>query len=173
MTTYTIAKNVKQLDAQIETAIQSANTMKAAVQQAAVSIIFHAFTHGDYTRAQTLVDGLGNGINSKAIVEWFVQFGGLTIDEENKCFGGWKGKDYIKANIETAKSTMWYDLKVQAPFKGFDLNDEIAKLLKKATAMAAEVEKGSEKAASIKCDLKTLAALTTLSTAPAIAAKAH
>ena len=173
MTTYKIAKNVKELDTQIETAIQSANTMKAAVQQAAVSIIFHAFAHGDYTRAQTLVDGLGNGINSKAIVEWFVQFGGLTIDEENKCFGGWKGKDYIKANIETAKSTMWYDLKVQAPFKGFDLNDEIAKLLKKATAMAAEVEKGSEKAASIKCDLKTLAALTTLSTAPAIAAKAH
>ncbi len=161
---FVIAKDVKTLDKQISNAIQTANTMKFQVQQAALSIIFHAYTHKDYSRAQVLVDGLGNGVNCNALVEWFVQFGGLIVDEENKCFGGWKGQDHIKANIEQAKTTMWYDLKVQSPFKGFNLNDEINKLLVKANKMQALVDKGDEKASEIEMNTKQLAALQAIMT---------
>jgi len=161
---YQVAKSTKELDNQVEKAIQSVTTMRETIQNVLVSIAFHAYKHGDYTRANTLIDGVGNSVNQKALVEWFVRFGGLVINEESKSFEGWKGAEFIKENIEKAKETMWYDLKQQAPFKGFDLDEELAKLLKKAEKMAQEVEANEDESrvAAIKVDANKLNALTTL-----------
>ena len=59
---YLSKKNVDQL---IATAISSSNTMRKNVQIAAVHVLIHAAQHGDYSKAQILVDGLGDGVNAR------------------------------------------------------------------------------------------------------------
>lgn len=124
---YVMPKNAKELEAIHANAIQSVNTARVNVQIAAVATIRHAYVHGDWTYAQKLVDGLGNTVNGTALVEWFVVYGGLVNDENG--FIGWSGKDHIKENFEKAKATMWWTLKIKNPFKGFDLEAALKKVV--------------------------------------------
>ena len=141
---YKLAKNAAELDRQIVLAIESANTMKNRVQVAAVSILNHAFLHGDYTRAAVLVDGLGAGINGTALVEFFVKFGGLVVDAEEGGFSGWKGNEYIKENFDAAKAQPWFELKPVSPWAGYNLEDELTKLINKHTSMLKKIHKLEE-----------------------------
>jgi len=127
-----IGKNAKSVDALIQAAVGSGKAMREKVQVAAVAILMHAEKHGDYTKANELVDGMGDGVNCAGLVEWFKKYGGLVVDEENKCFGGWSGAEYIRDNFKEAKASGWWELKKQSPWKGFDLEAELEKLLKRA-----------------------------------------
>lgn len=137
---YTLPKDAKELDTLINSAIKAATTMRTKVQQASVAVLHHAYLHGDYTKANDLVEGLGHGVKRDSLVEWFVVYGGLTINEEGTAFGGWKGKEHIKSSFEMAKETMWYELKKANPFKGFNLEQEITKLLKRKNKIEQEME---------------------------------
>ena len=128
--TYTLPKNTAQLSRIIAEATSSANTMKEKVQRAAIAILHHTYHHGDYTKANDLVDGLGHGVKRDSLVAFFVELGGLTVGVGTKGFIGWKGKEHIKANFEAAKSTMWYDYKKEEAFKGYNLEDKIINLIK-------------------------------------------
>ena len=135
-------KNVSSdnVDKLIATAVRSVNSMQKAVQYAAVGVLMHAKKHGDYSKANELVKALGNGVRRKALVEFFVTFGGLVIDAEdaNKGFTGWKGKEAI--SVEAAQEVAWWELKPEQPFKGFDLDKEIEKLVKRAEKAANDEE---------------------------------
>lgn len=137
---YNLPKDAKELDVLINSAIKAATTMRNKVQMASIAILHHAFTCGDYTKANDLVEGLGHGVKRDSLVEFFVKFGGLTINEEGNAFGGWKGKEHIKANFDDAKATMWWDLKKANPFKGFNLEQEINKLLKRKANIEKDME---------------------------------
>ena len=106
--TYTFAKNGSDLNKIIDSAIASANTMKKKVQVATVAIIKHTADNGDYTGFNRLVDGLGKGVNTNALIEYIVAFTGLVVDEENKCFTGKVVKKFFTAKFCDAKATMWY-----------------------------------------------------------------
>jgi hypothetical protein len=138
---YRLAANVAELDKMVENAIASANTMRKRVQVVAIAILAHAEKHGDYTRAQTLIEGLGHGVNMKALVEFFVRFGGLVVDSEEGGFCDWKGSEYIRENFQNAKATMWWELKPQNPWQGFDLETELVKLIKRAQTAEKRIEK--------------------------------
>lgn len=125
---YVMPKNAKELEAIHSTAIQSVNTARVNVQIAAVATLRHAYVHGDWTYAQKLVDGLGNTINGKALVEWFKVYGGLEVGDEG--FIAWSGKDYIKEKFQEAKEKMWWDLKIANPYKGFNLEEALQRVLK-------------------------------------------
>lgn len=125
---YVFAKDAAELSRIQKRAVNSVNKARDMVQIAAVATIKHAYDHGDWTFAQTLVDGLGNTINGQALVEWFVQFGGLKV-EDGKGFSGWSGKEHIKEHFEAAKATMWWDLKKKNPYKGFDLEQALKNVL--------------------------------------------
>jgi len=138
---YTSFKNVVQLDKAIAESISSAKTLREGIQDVAVGILMHAYKHGDYTRAEHYVNGLGTGVRQKALVDWFVQFGGLTIGTRsngNVGFVGWKGADYIKAHFDKAKETGWWTCKPEAAFEGFDLQAALEKLIAKAEKMASK-----------------------------------
>jgi len=126
---YILAANAEELDSQISAAIESASTMRERVQIAAVSILAHAEKHGDYTRAAILVDGLGEGVNQRALVEFFVKFGGLIVDEEDGGFNGWTGAEFIKEHFQDAKGTMWYTLKPLPVWSGYSLEDALNKVV--------------------------------------------
>lgn len=127
---YILPKDAAELNKMCEQAVKSVQTARTRIQQAAIGVLHHAYKHGDYSAANTLVQGLGNTINGKALVEFFVRFGGLTINAEGKAFDSWKGKQHIEDNFTEAKATMWWDLKQQQAFKGFDIEAALQRIIK-------------------------------------------
>lgn len=134
---YVFASDVAALVRIQSAAIRAVQSARVAIQIAAVATIRHAFEHGDWTYAGKLVDGLGNTINGAALVEWFKVYGGLTTDD--KGFIGWQGKDYIAAHFDDAKAKMWWELKKPNPFKGFDLEAALQRVIKEHKTMQEKV----------------------------------
>lgn len=140
---YLVAKNDADLNLIQGRAVKATHKARDLVQIALVATIIHLAQHGNRTVADQFVAGLGNTVNSAAVVEWFVQFGGLTVNEEGTGFGGWQGADYIKDNLNReggAKDTMWWELKKVNPFKGYNADAEIMRLVKNYKAMQAKAQ---------------------------------
>lgn len=155
--TYRMPKDGDDLNKMVQNAIESALTMKKRVQVAAVAILFHAESCGDYTQATVLVDGLGDGINGKALIEFFVKFGGLTVDEENGGFNGWSGKEHIAQYFTAAKETPWFTLKPVNVWAGYSLEDALQSLLSKHNNMLkkqAKLDADDEGRASYDMEVK-------------------
>lgn len=147
--TYASKKNVDQL---IAAAIGSTGKMRTAVQIAAVHVLIHAAKHGDYSKAQILVDGLGHGVNARGLVEWFIRFGGLIVSDDADGFVGWQGKKHIADNLDAAKSNMWFEFKKQNPYQGFNLVEAVTRTINSAEKALAKknkaVSEGDEETAA-------------------------
>lgn len=122
--------SVKELDKAIAAVIDASKGLQDNIQAVAVGIMVHCYKHGDFTRAQTLVDGLGQGVRRAALVEWFHACG-LKVDEKEQRFNGFN-KAKMEDKFEKLKSTPWYTLKPERPFMGFDMQAELERLIKKA-----------------------------------------
>ena len=134
---YVFAKDAAGLEKIQAAAVKSVQSARVSVQIAAVATIRHAFDHGDWTYAGKLVEALGNTINGKALIEWFKLYGGLKTDDTG--FIGWSGKEYIENAFEKAKAGMWWELKAASPFKGFDLEAALQRVIKEHNAVADKV----------------------------------
>jgi hypothetical protein len=151
-----IEKQLNDVDGSIKAAIASYGKTKNLVQVAAVAILIHAEKCGDYSKANTLIEGLV-GLNQAALVEFFVQFGGLTVSKGAKKFDGWSGKGAVK--VEEGKLTMWYDLKKQNPWAGFNLKAEMLKLVTKAENAIEKAEEAPELESIVTVDAQVLGEL--------------
>lgn len=140
---YVAAKDVKDLERIQDGAIKAIQSARLKVQIALVATMLHIGKHGDYTLASRLVDGLGNTINGKAIVEWFTRYCGLSVAEDGSGFDGIVNKHeaFIREHLEDAKATMWWELKPANPYKGFNLEEALQKVIKDQKA-AQEKAKG-------------------------------
>lgn len=134
---YVFAKTSADLEKIQATAVRSVQKAREQVQIAAVATIKHAHECGDWTYAQKLVEALGNTINGKALVEWFKLYGGLKTDDTG--FIGWSGAAHIEQSFEKAKAGMWWELKAASPFKGFDLEAALQKVIKDHNAIQEKV----------------------------------
>lgn len=152
--THVKAENVDKL---INQAVGKVKAMQTAVQYASVAVLLHAQKHGDYSKANDLVKALGKGVRAKALVEFFVKYGGLSVGSESEGFTAWKGKEAI--DIEGAKAQPWWDLKPEPIFKGFDLHDQIANLVAKAEKMQQEAANDPAKAKLISISKEDLSKL--------------
>lgn len=141
---YVMPKDAAAVESLIGKAVKSVQKARVDVQIAAVAILIHAEKHGDWTKANDLVLGLGNTVNGKALVEWFVRFGGLVVGEEEGMFIGWTSAEFIKEKFQESKAVMWWDLKVASPFKGFDLDAALNKVLSDYNKHQKNMEKLSE-----------------------------
>lgn len=150
-------KDVKSLDTAIEKVIKSSQSLQADIQKVAIGIVAHAYKHGDYTRANLLVVGLGDGVRKVALVEWFNKCG-LVVEDGASEFTGFN-KKYAEKHFDEMKSTNWWTLKPQRPFSGFDLMAEIARVIKKADKMASDATLTDEEKAQVVIDADTLTAL--------------
>lgn len=153
--TYVVAKDVKDLERIQDLAVKAVQSARAKVQIALVATMLHIGKHGDYTVANRLVEGLGNTVNGKAIVEWFVRFCGLSVADDASGFDGIVNKhaDYIRNKLEDAKATMWWELKPANPFKGWSLDDALQAVIKQHKA-AQEKLKGLSDEDKAKVSLK-------------------
>lgn len=170
---YIFAKDQSELNKLIKSAVTSAQTMRNKVQIASVAILYHAHKHGDYSKANELIEGLGHGVKRNSLVEFFVKFGGLIIDEEAKCFGGWKGATYIKDNFDAAKDNMWWDQgRASDPFTSYSFEQELKKFIDRADKRRIKASKMTAEDAQ-KYDFSvsdaTMTALLSLSSFDAIA----
>jgi hypothetical protein len=143
----------KLVNAVIDQAIQHTKTMRESIQHAALLIIIHAHKCGDYSKANALINGLGDGVRKASLVDWFVKHGGLIIDEKAaNGFTSWQGKEFIADKFEAGKAKPWYECKPEGngfgrergPSKGYDLEEDIKKLLNKASKQRAKVAQMSE-----------------------------
>jgi hypothetical protein len=152
--------STKNVDELIANAGASLKTMREKVQVASIGILMHAEKCGDYRKANDLIDILGNGINRASLQKFFVDFGGLKLDDDGKHFVAWKGKDYIKGKFQEAKCTAWWSLKEAPSYKGLDLEAKIATLIKQAeSALDKRDELPEEDRAKVSVDLDKLNAL--------------
>ena len=156
-----IQKVLADVDKCITSAHESYQTTRNKVQVAAVAVLLHAYNHGDYSKANTLIEGL-QGLNQAALVEFFVQFGGFTVSEDETGFTGWSGKDHLNDNFQAAKDTMWWDLKVQKPWMGFNLNAAIQLVIANADKATARASKNEELVDLVDINAEQLAALKAL-----------
>lgn len=127
-----------ELDKAIVKVCDASKTLQDDIHEVAVAIMLHTYNHGDYTKAQMLVDGLGKGIRAKGLVAWFDK-AGLKVDEQK----GFKGfnKAVMEKNWDYCKKNRWYSMKPENPFAGFDFAAEVERLLKKAEkAIAKDAE---------------------------------
>lgn len=121
----------------IADAIQSAKTMKQKVQIAAVASLWHIEKHGNWNVANHAINQLTkelgeNGVRANALIEWYVQFGGLKYNTETKQFDGFQGAEYIREHFQNAQKTIWDSMRPEPEYTGFDLNAQLQKLLDKA-----------------------------------------
>lgn len=121
---------VKALDAAIAGVIDDSNKLQDRIHEVAVAIMLHCYKHNEFTKAQTLVDGLGKGVRRVALVEWF-KMAGLKVSQENAQFNGFN-KDKMQDKWGKCLSEPWYTMKPENPFAGFDIDAEIARLIAKA-----------------------------------------
>lgn len=135
---YVLPKDSKELSTMVAGAIRSAGRARQAIQMAAVGILYHAYKHGDYSAANTLVLGLAEtGIRRDSLVLWFQGFGGLTLTDDKELlkttpFTGWSGAEHIKAHFEDAKATMWDTVaKEKDPFVTMDLQTALMQVIKR------------------------------------------
>lgn len=164
---YSSFKNAKELDAALEDAVACAHQTRDSIQNVAVGILLHAHKHGDYTRAAYFIKQLGTGVRQKALSEWFMQYGGLIAGKNaagEDDFIAWQGAEFIKAHIDSAKSTMWWNCKPEPIFAGFDLNKEFERLVVRAEKAMNEREKlaksgHAEDAAKVVIDVDALSRL--------------
>lgn len=174
---YKVYADLNALKADMDSAVKASKSLQTKIQVIAWGIMCHAVKHKDWTPANTLIatfiTELGDGVRKDALVEWF-KLAGLTVNEAQDGFDGWKGAEYIRDNADKLKSTMWYSLKKSSPFKGFDLKEAIAQLVKRAKqqqeaknlAIAGEAKKDAkvtaDNADSVVVDLELLAQLEAL-----------
>lgn len=144
-------KDVKTLDAAIATCHANFASVKNEIQDVLIGIVSHAAGkgNGNVSRAKVLIDGFGDGLNAGALVEWFAIVGIMFDDEGTVSLN----KKLLNSdNFTKAKNTKWFDLKKQNPYKGFDLKEQLIKLLKQAET-ASHKDGDDAKLVSIDADL--------------------
>lgn len=134
---------VKQLDTAIKSVCEESKTIQQRIQDVAVGIMLHCYKHNDFSRAQTLVDGLGDGIRKKGLVGWFNKCG-LNINQEAGTFNGFN-KAIMERNWGEYRSKPWWECNPEKPFKVWDFDTELKRLIKAAEKKQAEEDKARAK----------------------------
>lgn len=156
---------LKVMDAAIAGVIDDSMKLQDRIHEVAVAIMLHTYKHADFSRAQTLVDGLGKGVRRSALVEWF-KAAGLKVSEQEQKFNGFNAKK-MEDKWGKCLAEPWHTMKPENPFAGFDLDAELARLIakaEKAMAKNAALPEDAERPEGFKftCDadkLKTLRSL--------------
>jgi hypothetical protein len=170
---YPAVATLADVDKSIEGAIDAAKTMKRKVQYAAVSCMIMAAWDGKdeetgkefaelaIDRANYLVEQVGAGVKGEGLVKFLVYKCGFKVNEATRKDGFYDvaNAEWIANNLEGAKETMWWSYAPATPFKGFEFEKELAKLLDRADNMVKAADTDPEKAKVIEVDRDMLEVL--------------
>ena len=151
---YVTLTGIANIESYIDNVIADAKTLKDKIQIVSVAVLIHTAKHGDKPTgcrlANKLIDNLGAGIQSKALVDWFTAFG-FVLAVEGKGFAD-VDLDFLRAvfNASTsnpkaikdgAMGTHWCSFVKETPWQGMDLDKGITSLINKAKAAIERGEK--------------------------------
>lgn len=173
---YPAVTNLSEVDKAIEGAIEAAKTMKRKVQYGAVACMIMAAWEGkdaesgkDFAelaidRANYLVEQVGAGVKGEGLVKFLVYKCGFKINEATRKDGFYDvaNPEWIADHLESAKETEWWSYAPATPFKGFEFEKELAKLLDRADNMVKAADTDPEKAKVIEVDRDMLEVLHSL-----------
>ena len=161
---YQTFNSIEEVEAAVLKGIESATTMRTRVQYAAVALMIGSTF--DATKAVELANKLahelGNGVKAEGLVKFLVDKAGFRLNAEGKAFESVKGEEWIRANLESAKQTPWWTYAPATPFKGFQLNEEIRGIIKRAKAAAKRAAKNEKDAKLISVDENMITVLEAL-----------
>lgn len=122
----------------------SGKRLDKAIQIMLASACLHAHAHGDFDLINDTISALNKGARTNAAREFVERFGPVNWNEKNKNFVFSKKKrieNFEESELfNTMLSTDWTDLKPEAPFRPFDLQAQLAAVLRKAKEAAADQE---------------------------------
>jgi hypothetical protein len=125
----------------------AAGTLRDKVQVVAVSVIGHAFFHGDVTLADKLMDALGRATDRQALVHYFEDHGPFRWEKAQACFKlNKKFRDehqFDEASLTTGVKWYEYGRSKKEISSSFDLVTRAKGLIKslaKAEAEGKEVD---------------------------------
>ena len=161
---YTFAKNtieIGKVDGNInkiqDSAISAARSARRKVQVALVATACHLATHHDVRIARRLYDGLKETVRGRAIIQWLQTYGHLEVGEVKvqeggstktiKTFTKCKGnagqhEKAVRASLNKAKSTMWWDFKVPDDFAGFDADKALKRVIDQVNKARERIDSG-------------------------------
>lgn len=170
---YATFKTFEEVEAAVLKGIESANTMRQRVQYAAIALMVGSTfedeakaekTHAEMAveLANKLVTELGKGVKAEGLVKFLVDKGGFRLNAEGKALESIKNAEWIRANLQAAKDTPWWTYAPATPFQGFQLNDELRKIIKRAKSAVDTARKDESKAAKISVDENMITVLEAL-----------
>lgn len=134
----------KRINGIIKTIANRGANFDKLVQSTAIDVIKHVEEHGEVSLACKLFNALPNGSRRNALAHWFMKFGKikLNVDDKGKTdkaipFAFDKERE---TNIEGAKELAWFDAKKEKSLDDeFNLDDKINRLMREINKA---VEKG-------------------------------
>jgi hypothetical protein len=150
---------------------------KQAMQSILIDIAIDLEKHGDTTACTYLLRQMeqsGGGLNNPAIVEWINRYTKVQIKFEKQQHIVEFQKHKV-TKLDDGKANVWYSLKKQTNFTGFDfvqkIQADISTANKKLKERAALIEQGKkEDAALITIDRQLMQAIKLLTTSPQMVA---
>lgn len=99
------------------------------VHTAGVSAMHHCDQHGDTGFMARLIDVLPGFARRNALIAWAIAFGKFKPTEDGKSV---EFDKHSKTDLSAAEKTPFWEFKPEPAFQPFDLQAELAKLLKRA-----------------------------------------
>lgn len=189
--TYILPKTGAELDKVQDKAIRAATNARNLIQIALVATVHHLAVNHDVRVARRLVDGLHETVRGKALVQFLAQFGHLNVgemevtDETGKAtniitFTSIKGNaeehaQAVRESWQACKDTMWWSLKQENPYKGFNLQEYLNNGIRQYQAALKKVQAGEAGADKLVTDVNdaTIRAILALCKFDAIAPAAN
>ena len=147
-------KDGKATERLVAKAVKMSSDLHETLNVACKSIAYQMLVHKNATPAINLFVGLdGSSIYLKSFVDWLEANvkAKLVQDKDTKAVKPSWSKDYKQLDDATATEAIdkmppfWKQFKVPSAFKGFDYDEELAKLNKKAFEMARAAKQGTIK----------------------------
>jgi len=105
---------LKQIDAKIKSIKTRGKNIDKDIHETGVAIMKHALAHGDYTRANKLVDAMPKSGRTKAFIKWFSDHTPYNWNEKEKTFKLPKNKDKRRAFlIDEADAVPFWEYTVE------------------------------------------------------------
>lgn len=134
--------------------------LKDRIQVASIGILMHMGKHGDKATgcrfANQLINGLGQGIQFKALSDFFAKFAGATEgtvvgdDGKNQTAIVDFDLEVIRNEFEEAKKTHWATFAPKPEFRGFNFDDKLEALIKQSFDAVKLADTDSEAADKIQ-----------------------
>ena len=105
---------LKQIDAKIKSIKTRGKNIDKDIHETGIAIMRHAAKHGDYTRANKLVDAMPKSGRTKAFIKWFSDHTPLNWNDKEKVFKLPKNKDKRRAFlIDEANAVPFWEYTVE------------------------------------------------------------